>query len=146
MREDTHYALITPGNLDSAWPIAAPWLMQAIGEADTWRDVDHLRQEILRGNAHLWMFQDKKTKDVLVVIVTEAIMLGGKPCLVIRWLGGADMQKWLDDIAIIERWAAVQGFHKVEVWGRPGWQRMLKPYGFRETFRVLEKTVDRGVH
>jgi hypothetical protein len=72
--------------------------------------------------------------------------LNGKPTLVVRWCGGKEPTKWIADIGIIERWAALQGFHKMEVWGRAGWNRMLRPHGYRESYRVLEKLVDRGIH
>lgn len=146
MKDSIHYALIKPENIESAWRIAAPWLMQAIGEVDLWADIDELKRDLCLGTTQLWVFQEKRQGEILVVIITETVLIAGKRCLVIRWLGGKEIKDWLDDIAIIERWAALQGYHKLEVWGRAGWQRALKPYGFRESFRVLEKIVDLGVH
>lgn len=139
-------ALVMKTTVPTVWPVLAPWLIQALGETDSWQDIGQLREEAERGTTQLWVAQHKLTQDILMVCITEGMNLNGKPTLVIRWLGGRHPEMWLDDIGIIERWAAIQGFHKVEVWGRAGWNKMLKPHGYREIYRVLEKIVDRGIH
>ena len=146
MNQEVHYALIPPANLDSAWVVAAPWLIQAIGESDSWVEIDTIKENVRKGAAQLWLFQDKKTGEVLVTFITEAVLIGGLPSLVVRWLGGAQPERWISDIGIVERWAANNGFHKVEAWGRAGWGKLLQPHGYRESFRVFEKLVDRGIH
>jgi hypothetical protein len=146
MNDRVQFALITKQHVAATWPVLAPWVIQALGEVDAWADINQLREEAERGTTQVWAAQCKHSKEILMVCLTEGMNLNGKPVLVIRWLGGRHPDLWLENLALIERWAATQGFHKIEVWGRAGWNRVLRPQGYREVYRVLEKLVDRGTH
>jgi len=140
-----NYILVGPRQMDNAWPILAPWILQAMGDGTTQECVDGVRADIMRGTSQLWAIQ-KDDGRVMAVVVTEAMKVAGRMVLVLRWLGGTQLDIWLDDLGIIERWAMIQGFERVEVWGRPGWSKILAPHGYKESFRVLTKSVDIGVH
>ena len=52
--------------------------------------------------------------------------------------GGRDMKRWLPLLEIIEAYAKAEGGGRLRIFGRKGWQRMLKNY--RVTNIVLERT------
>ncbi len=52
---------------------------------------------------------------------------------------GDDAALWVDLLAPIEDWAKSRGCAAMEPICRPGWERRLKPMGYRKTHVVLEK-------
>lgn len=146
MNLEPHYTLLHPKHLDSAWPVVAPWLIQAIGNEDSWGQIEEIRSGIATGLMQLWVVQEKQRGDLLAVFVTEPQIVGNIHSLVIRWMGGREIDRWLENIGVIERWAMRQGFAKVEIWGRPGWSRRFAHLGYREDFRVISKMVDKELH
>jgi hypothetical protein len=141
-----HYTLVNPYHVDEAWPVVSPWLIQAIGEEVHWGHIEQIRTEVRAGSMHLWVVQEEGTGDVLAVAVTEPQVLGNHKVLVVRWMGGRDIDQWLHDMAVIERWAKINNFVRVEIWGRPGWSKKFAPYGYREDYRVIGKQIEKELH
>lgn len=141
-----HYTLVNPYHIDEVWPIVSPWLIQAIGEEPYWGQISQIREEIRVGSMHLWVVQDTSNGAILAVAVTEPQMLGGHKILIVRWMGGRNIDQWLNDMGVIERWAKVNSFVRVEIWGRPGWSRKFAPFGYREDYRVIGKQLDKELH
>lgn len=54
---------------------------------------------------------------------------------------GEDAARWVNLLTQIEAWAKAQGCAAMEPICRPGWERHLKPKGYRKTHVVLEKTL-----
>jgi len=52
---------------------------------------------------------------------------------------GDDAARWVELLAPIEAWAKSRGCAAMEPICRPGWERRLKPLGYRKTHVVLEK-------
>jgi hypothetical protein len=140
------YALIHPLNIGKAWPNVAPWIAQAMGDAETWKDLDYLKNQALHGELQIWVGENPKSGEIDIVLVTEPHMIGAKPVLVVRWMCAESLEDKLPDFGLLEYWAREQGFHRLQIWGRKGWERKLKPLGYRHEFVVLTKDVDRGIH
>lgn len=140
------YRLVHSTNVENYWSKAAPWIAQAIGnEPEDWRDLENIHQRLISGMAQLWLETDE-AGDVSFVMITEGMMLGADPTLVIRWMSGRDIKARLFDVAILENWALHSGFKKIQAWCRPGFERLLKPLCYKKSFLVLEKTLERGLH
>lgn len=136
--------LINPVNIPVVWPQAAPWIIQAIGESDSWADIDHVKESLEQGLAHLWMLTVKDA--VRAVMVTEPIVINGKKYLVIRWCGGEDLDSWVDLLPKIEVFAEAKGFYGIQVWGRKGWERKLRSQGYLHEYTVIGKVISRELH
>jgi hypothetical protein len=143
---EPYYTLLEPRNLDSAWPRVAPWLMQAIGTEDKWGEIEEIRMGIARGMMQLWVIQDRKSGDLLAVAVTEVHQAGNVKSLVVRWMGGKDIKRWLTDLGLMERWGIINGCTKMEIWGRSGWTRWFSKVGYKEEFRVISKQLEQELH
>ena len=59
-------------------------------------------------------------------------------------LAGGDLEELLDIEEEICSYARTNGFTRVEIIGRPGWERML--YGYRRTAVLLRKELGYGLH
>lgn len=141
------YRQIPPRILPDIWPYVAPWVAQAIGETEEdWEDLDYIRNRISMGSMQLWTGHHPQTNVLDLVLITEGMMIGATATLVLRWMSGTNLEDKLFDIGVLERWAIVNGFKKVQVWGRPGFEKLLKPLHYRRSFIVLERDLEQGVH
>lgn len=139
------YEQIHASNVEQVWHLVAPYIAQAIGDSDTWSDLDAIKQKAKNGYATVWIGRDQE-KQIDVVFVTEPWILDGRKALVIRWLCGKNLKEWLPDLEYLEDWAMANGFQAMQVWGRPGWVRVLKPLGYKHEFTVLSKPLIRGLN
>jgi hypothetical protein len=59
--------------------------------------------------------------------------------LAVPFCGGERMEQWLPDILqALKDHARHNGCSSVEVFGRKGWERVLKPHGYTHTYTTLE--------
>ncbi len=98
--------------------------------------VDVLRLA-LGGAMQLWAAMDGDAAKA--VAITEVTAFPRR--LVCRVLActGEGPESWLGHLAAIETWARAQGCTAIEPVARPGWERLLKPLGYRKTHVILEK-------
>jgi len=138
------YRQVQPANVEQHWALVAPWIAQAIGGSDSWKDIDEIKKLCIDGSAHIFIGYDLQN-EIDVVLVTETWMFDGRKTLVLRWLAGKNMNQWFQDYDVLEAWAAGLGFQDVHIWGRPGFVKMCKPLGFRHEFTVISKPIMRGL-
>ena len=139
--------LVMPQHVDTIWPKVAPWILQAMDLVDEANPVaiQRVKDDITRGACQLWGIMSED-QEILAVAVTGTGIIGGRSAVVVRYLCGREMEKWLHAIALIERWARNNDFEIVEVWGRPGWIKALAPHGYKHSYHVLEKSVSKEIH
>jgi hypothetical protein len=107
------------------WPAALPFVARALGEGGHLLPEDVLAA-LLRREMQLWaVWRDGALAGVLVTEIR-------------RWprrtvcrlaLAAADdgaRADWLPWRGRIEDWARAQGCDAIEIWGRPGWARLVK--------------------
>ncbi len=138
------YTIVNPINVEHHWPLAAPWIAQAIGASDTWMDLDYIKQQCKEGVSNLWIGRDQ-AEEIEVVLVTETWFIAGRKTCVMRWLAGRNMDAWFQDFATLENFAFHNGFQAIHIWGRKGWERACKSLGFTHEFTVLGKPIIRGL-
>lgn len=139
------YRLVHPSNVEDIWHKVAPWIAQAIGEAETWGDLGQIKAMAMAGAARIWIGYDAQD-NVDVVLVSEHGMVGGRQTLILRWLCGKNLDQWLQDIEMIEGWAIANGYQSIHIWGRAGWQKVCKPLGYTHEFTIIGKPLIRGLH
>lgn len=74
------------------------------------------------GHAQLWPGEN-------AAFVTQCVT---DPPRLHVWLAGGDLRELLSMIPGMAAWGRAQGCEWATVDGRPGWKRILKPYGFVE--------------
>lgn len=138
------YTLLAPNNVDQHWLVLAPWVAKAVGTDNPWDDVEAIRQKATRGIAQVWMSEVNGELDM--VLVTEGMMLEGIPTLVLRWMTALRFEDCAQDFGLLENWAFKAGYQRLQVWGRKGWEKKLRPLGFAHNFTVMDKFITRGLH
>lgn len=105
------------------------WLRPALGEAT---EIE-LLTELRRGEARLWVGDD-------AALVTQLAQEADGACIHI-WLAGGTLAGVLALRPGIEAWARGAGCRSITVEGRPGWRRVLRPYGYLPSGCELKRTL-----
>ena len=95
------------------------WTLQAVLE------------RIARGEAQLWQGEH-------CAGVTWFEYYPGKMCLVLAFAGG-DMGELLELLPTVEAFAHRENCQQIDVYGRGGWERVLKSSGYRKTSTICSK-------
>lgn len=54
------------------------------------------------------------------------------------WLGGGELQEMLRRLPDVETWARSQSCDRTTLIGRKGWERVLKPHGYRPIYMLAK--------
>jgi hypothetical protein len=149
MKDYLTYSRIGQGNLEHAWLHAMPWIEKALGEINhAHAELTHIQEGLRKGFLQLWAIQDKrKNNQPVFFLITELHSTpSGFKTLILRWAAGTDLGEWIDDIETLEYICEREGYHKVEIWGRPGWERVLKEHGYKREFVIVSKLIMRGLN
>ena len=118
---------------------------EAVGSV--WKDVDEILKravdtvkdkseviDILTGVYEdmyaLWVVMNDEDK-VIAAFTTRLIQYHRRRALALDWVGGTQMKEWEDQlIDTMKRYGNELGCSHLEGYGRKGWGRALKKYGF----------------
>lgn len=96
--------------------------------------INAIKQE----NMQLWIvFNDKD--EIHAIAVTEVREYPQKLVLTVLLAAGFEVDEWLHHLKTIESYAKEFGCHYSTIYGRDGWIKKLKPYGYEKTHVVLRK-------
>ncbi len=101
--------------------------------------LEQLHQMLTAGEMHFWHLRRDDEDEPYLGALSQISRYGQKKVLHILWLGGENYNGMLDILWVLELWAAKMGCKDMEVAGRGGFERLLKPYGFERTHVVLRK-------
>jgi hypothetical protein len=131
-------ALVLPSDIPAMWPFVEAYMQRMIDwEGEITGELEMLSRHLQEGNLQLWIAYSGD--GIGAACVTEKVRYFRTPFLSIRWLAGDEPEKWVGQIQGIEDWARHNGYKGLEVWGRTGWSKLLRPYGYREAYRILHK-------
>jgi hypothetical protein len=121
-----HLFPVPSPEVEANWHFAEAWVRSALEDRCSTENAGRLKEMCLERAAQLWLIQD--FEQVVGAIVTEIVeTTNGLTCNLITAAGSFrnDGDMCLD---IIERWARAEGCVRLELTGRAGWQRCLKPH------------------
>jgi hypothetical protein len=137
---NTAITLLEPPYFDYYWP-------QIERELDTiphlWADritKDDIYGAVQRKEMQVWAVGPSKT--VTMVVFTQIINFGPAKALQVVFCFGGDLEEALPLLdATLERFAFVSGCSSIEVIGRKGWFRTLRPLGFHLDKVIMRRNV-----
>jgi len=127
-------------HLGTFWARVLPWLEGVEVRADGRETVADLRRWLDGGQLQLWVWVEGDLS-VTGVLITEVINMAATRICRLRVCTGRDAKRWLPSMAMIEAWAKEQGCSGLEPIARPGWEKLLKPLGFKVTHQVYWKPI-----
>ena len=126
---------VDPKRVHEFWPHARALIKTAIEKTDLsdFRDIEY---DVLSGDQLLWLAW---SGTIEAAATTHLIKTGGKPVLVITACSGHNRERWLPLFSKIEAYAQAEGCKCVRIYGRKGWERVLKNY--RVEHVILERAL-----
>lgn len=113
------------------WDRCAPWIRAALVYAHGTHDEWDVLKMIHDHEAVFWPFERS-------VAVTEFRDFP-KMRAMHFWLCGGDMKELMQKLPEVEAWGASQGATRFTTAGRPGWQRVMKRYGYQPVWHICSK-------
>ncbi len=129
--------------LDTVWTLVQPSIQEALVFSGNHTDSDFVLETLKADKYQLWIVWDTSKKGVQEqfrgVVVTEIIKRKLKKSCHIFIMTGKGRQQWQHLIGVIEDFAIQHGCEQMELFARPGWQKILQQYKYKRTHVVLEK-------
>lgn len=128
------------------WPHAKEMLRAAIVSDDPEQQLREIEAKVATGLETLWQLQDEKGKVTGYAITILYTTSGETVVAQLHVAAAAGLQLLTSHLDEFESWATGIGVDRLEVIGREGWARVLKPYGFSFDHVSLIKRVTKGMH
>ena len=125
-------------NVNDAWGMVRANIADALSR-NQYCTSDHIKKWILEDKMQLWILWDQDNKTYYGTVVTEVIQRPLQRCLNIKIMTGKHREKWQHLIKHIEEFAWHNKCDLLELIARPGWKKVLKPFGYKESHILLEK-------
>ena len=123
----------------SIWPLVEDLIQKSCERAGGFADAIHVKEWLEKGIMQLWIAYDSKENKVKCVCVTEIRQYPNYKVCDCKITTGTDYKSWVDFMDNVVNWARSLGCKKMEIFTRPGWERILKYKGFVKTHVQLEK-------
>lgn len=126
-------------HLELYWPHVEPWIAEAIKDAGHCWTASDLKQELERELLQLWViWLDGAMQGCICTHVFESPR--GKTCAM-PVVYCSDMEACIDVLSVIEAWAKSIDCVRLQGEGRAGWERVLRPHGWKKITTQVEKVI-----
>ena len=116
--------------IGSVWKDVDGILKRAVDTVKDKSEVIDILTGIYEGMYVLWVVMNEDDK-IVAAFTTRLIQYPRRRALALDWVGGTQMKEWEDQlIDTMKRYGNESGCSHLEGYGRKGWGRALKKYGF----------------
>ncbi len=129
-----------PRNIPDIWPTIRERVASCCGRSGGKYEPVDVLLNFLGGRMELWLVLDEADA-IQALVITEIVAYPRIRVCKLLACTGEGAPQWLDLIEKIEAWAKARGCGAMEPICRAGWERRLKPLGYRKTHVVLEKSL-----
>jgi len=126
--------------MEPIWDIVSEHIKSALQYSDGKYDLNDIRQGLEEQKMQLFI---AVAEEIIATAITQVVDYPQKRVLTIVLLGGKRMEEWLPLLNQLERWAIDEGCEQIELYGRPGWERVL---GWDKTYVALKKRLNEVKH
>lgn len=131
-------SVIPTEGVDVFWPKVKHLLAPAVAHTNGRMDMPALLERLYDARYVLWVVYDEDA----VIRAAFASRIADYPCrrmLAVEFAGGTGMHHWVELVQYTFRsFARDMGLDGVEMYGRPGWVRMLSRYGWKHAMVLME--------
>jgi hypothetical protein len=130
-------SVVPAEGVDLFWERVAPLLAPAVAQSGGRIDMDALYEGLILRRYLLWVALEDDV--VYAAFTTRTAVYPRRKVLVVECAGGTRMREWLDLVQqTFRNFSRDSELEGVEMYGRPGWIRMLSRYGWKHTMMVME--------
>ena len=127
--------------IDKVWPLVKDKIQAALDRNHNFRDNQHVKESCKKGIEQLWVIVDNKD-NIHGVCITCIVNQPNYNIGIVRIATGHDLPLWVNQITEFEKWAMENyKVKKIEIYGRPGWKKMLTPLGFEMSHVQMDKFI-----
>lgn len=124
----------------TAWALAEPWVRSAVERGALIETSESYKARCTAESAQLWLIVQEAR--VVGAGITEIYDTPKGLTCAVPVLAAVSFEEALKPLfETVEAWARTEGCVRLEGYGRPGWSRALKPYGWRPLSVVIEKDI-----
>lgn len=131
---------VLPHELPELWPTIRDRVATCCARSGGKYEPLDVLMHCLSRRMGLWLARQDEG-EIAAIAITEICAYPRLAVCKLLACTGDDAPHWIELLAEIEAWAKAQGCAVMEPICRPGWERHLKPKGYRKTHVVLEKTL-----
>ncbi len=122
--------------IDLHWPVILEWVELALDRTGVGGTIDEIYSDLSFGLKQLWLVGDG-------FAITSLIDTRRGKTLMVNFIGGNNLESWLHELYLgIDRVAKYQGCDKIAGYGRRGWERLLRSYGFKTEIVIVSRDVN----
>lgn len=136
IESDYRLVVANTDHIDSFWPRILPWAEDFCQHSQGSYDPPYILANLQKGAMQCWLVM--KGEEIRAVILTEIRKTIIKECVIVVTTG-EDMSLWIHLLKTLENYAILMGCQKIIGIARPGWEKVLKPFGYKKTHVELEK-------
>lgn len=134
-------AIVPPTALPILWPMVKEWLQKDVTLWDKGQSLESLKFMIEAGELHLWVVTHNEV--IYMSFLTEWKYYPQAKSLKVVWGMGHELEKYiLIALSALESYVQRYGAKFVEIDGRDGWAKPLKPFGYVKTQTTFVKEVN----
>ena len=127
------FTYVKPEDVSDYWQLVGPILKKATDVSEGRYSISDLKERCESGAFQLWLVIDNGR--VNAALTFSISIFPQKRILSIHYLGGEMMKDWIAPLAdFMQRMTLVQQCDGLEFVGRPGWEKVLAPFGLRKAF------------
>lgn len=132
---------IHPENLKQAWKDVEKYVARGIEYTDDKYSVADIKEAILGQNLILWVVYNDEEKRAQGCVLTEIYEYPQKRCLMIFLLAGDGFDRIVTLLPDLMEYGKGRGCVSLEFYGRPGWEKTLRPHGFEKIHTVMRLNI-----
>ena len=123
-------SLVPQEAIGSVWKDVDEILKRAVDTVKDKSEVIDILTGVYEGMYALWVVMNEDDK-IIAAFTTRLIQYPRRRALALDWVGGTQMKEWEDQlIDTMKRYGNELGCSHLEGYGRKGWGRALRKYGF----------------
>ena len=126
---------VLSSQINEVWPVVAPLIERSIEYSDGKFALADVRRFLEEQTCQLWLIYN--AAGIAGALVTQIINYPQDRRLIFLFCAGVEADQWLHLSEVIKNYAREQGCSCVEIYGRPGWVKKMRPFGFRPIHVVL---------
>lgn len=130
-------SIVNPKDIERVWPFIEGYMKQAAKYTYGRFEAEDIKDGLLREPQQLWIaFDDTKIYGAVVTEITEYPRM---KVLTVHFLAGVEFETWKDPmLKLVQQFGKDNGCKLIDSYGRPGWERVWKNYGYTKRFIFYE--------
>ena len=131
---------IRPEDIESLWPTIKHYIEMALEHSLGEMSAEEVKEDGVNGIYLFLAFY--RGNEILGLITVETVIYSRKKIVCVPHVGGKDLDEWCElMVNTVKSLAIEQGASNVISYGRQGWLKKLKPFGFKTQYTILSLTL-----